>query len=877
MIINRMNMLDFESLTKLSLELFNKISLQIDARIVQELTEITNTNQLSSIILVKALYDALQAKDTEIEGKIEQVKSDVGDNLSADINSLKDRIENNKLNVNKNNDNIVNISNSVNSNAVSISLNNTKINDVNDSNNSNSSFINSINTLIDELSSKVAALTHLGIETVVGPIESVVEPKEDMLYFQKDNEEDPTWVLYIYVENIDNHWIKIGGVDIDLSNYWSKDDIEEIYQALGIKDNITMITKEELFQLVNAKFDDFIDSIFIIKAYEDSECTKPINDASPLIINALRSANDEVYLNIEHFTTNQIDDIKIDINDIFRSINTSKINGSLIKLKCIRRNFDSIESHVGTFPLTLSVGNIVKSIKVDYDFKSDIKDVIDKVNSIVGIENIDNFDNVYAGNCINSIILEFELNPEYQGTIDADFKTTDETLSQIQASVNFTDNVMTITLDSEKLGMLEDGKCYEAIIEFTCHIDDGNDVVINKDFSIIGFDINKNPDIIDNNNNFINQSETIHVPMNGSKVLKINKLFKNKFIDLKDLSVIKSISVIPIEKNVPVDIKLGEDGDIYAYVTFSKSENNKYENSYPISIEIDFDINGIDIHSSRLVNIYFDASPASYFTFDESTGTITGLTKEGKAATDIVIPSTINDVAVTSIGNDAFKECKSLISVTIPESVTSIENNTFQNCVSLKSLTISEGVTNIGDRAFWNCNSLTEVNLPNTIKSIGYAGFYICSSLSKVNLPEGLTSIGQWAFTKCPLTEVIIPRSLTFLGDSAFRESNITTITIPNTLTTLEQGAFYKCSLIEEVIISSGVKETPSHIFYGCTSLKKVYIPLTLTKITTQTFYDCTSLTDVYYEGSQTDWSSIEIGTYNDVLNNVTIHYNYKK
>ena len=264
MIINRMNMLDFESLTKLSLELFNKISLQIDARIVQELTEAATNKQVPSAVVVKALYDALQAKDSELEGKIEQVKSDVGDNLSADINSLRDRIENNKLNVNKNNDSIVNLSNSVNSNAVSISLNNTKINDVNNSNNSNSSFINSINTLIDTLNAKVAALTHLGIETVVGPIDSVAEPKEDMLYFQKDNEEDPTWVLYICkVGEADDistiipvQWIPVGDTAVDLVNYWRKDDIEAMKEALGMKDIVPMTT-EQITSAVDAAFNEF--------------------------------------------------------------------------------------------------------------------------------------------------------------------------------------------------------------------------------------------------------------------------------------------------------------------------------------------------------------------------------------------------------------------------------------------------------------------------------------------------------------------------------------------------------------------------------------------------------------------------------------------
>ena len=50
---------------------------------------------------------------------------------------------------------------------------------------------------------------------------------------------------------------------------------------------------------------------------------------------------------------------------------------------------------------------------------------------------------------------------------------------------------------------------------------------------------------------------------------------------------------------------------------------------------------------------HYVSSPASYFTTDGA-GTITGLTAEGKAASEIVIPSEINEVAITKIGNYAF-------------------------------------------------------------------------------------------------------------------------------------------------------------------------------------------------------------------------------
>ena len=110
---------------------------------------------------------------------------------------------------------------------------------------------------------------------------------------------------------------------------------------------------------------------------------------------------------------------------------------------------------------------------------------------------------------------------------------------------------------------------------------------------------------------------------------------------------------------------------------------------------------------------------------------------------------------VTSIGSNAFYDCKGLTSVTIPNSVTSIGNGAFAGCYGLTSVTIPNSVTSIGDSAFSGCYGLTSVTIPNSVTSIGNYAFYGCSGLTSVTIPNSVTSIGNYAFYYMKLSVVV--------------------------------------------------------------------------------------------------------------------------
>ena len=73
----------------------------------------------------------------------------------------------------------------------------------------------------------------------------------------------------------------------------------------------------------------------------------------------------------------------------------------------------------------------------------------------------------------------------------------------------------------------------------------------------------------------------------------------------------------------------------------------------------------------------------------------------------VIIPNTIENLPVTAIGKDAFKDCTYLSEITLPNTLVSIGWSAFSGCVSLESINITNNVTSIESYAFSNYTSLT--------------------------------------------------------------------------------------------------------------------------------------------------------------------------
>ncbi len=195
-----------------------------------------------------------------------------------------------------------------------------------------------------------------------------------------------------------------------------------------------------------------------------------------------------------------------------------------------------------------------------------------------------------------------------------------------------------------------------------------------------------------------------------------------------------------------------------------------------------------------------------------------------KSVETIEIPSYINGIPVTSIGENAFYECRDLTSVNIPESVKNIGSFAFTYCKSLKSVNIPDGVTSIEYDTFAFCSSLISIELPESVTFIDDYAFYSCKNLVSLNIPESVTKIGGFAFYKTlwfeekrkenPFVvingilidgemcsgEILIPDGVKSIGYSAFAGcENLVSVVVPRCVETIEYGAFKACPELESI------------------------------------------------------------------------------
>ena len=175
-------------------------------------------------------------------------------------------------------------------------------------------------------------------------------------------------------------------------------------------------------------------------------------------------------------------------------------------------------------------------------------------------------------------------------------------------------------------------------------------------------------------------------------------------------------------------------------------------------------------------------------------------------------------------------------------------------------------VTRIENKAFYNCKSLKSVTIPDSVTSIGKYAFLDCTSLTRVYI----TDIAAWcniSFNDCFSNPLFYAKNL-YLNNNL-----VTALTIPDSVTSIGEGAFYSCTSLTSMTIPDNVTSISGCAFYRCTSLTSVTIGKGVKSIGEDAFYNCTSLKTVYYKGTAADWGKISINSNNTYLTDAKWYY----
>ena len=201
---------------------------------------------------------------------------------------------------------------------------------------------------------------------------------------------------------------------------------------------------------------------------------------------------------------------------------------------------------------------------------------------------------------------------------------------------------------------------------------------------------------------------------------------------------------------------------------------------------------------------------------------------------DIVIPETVTTVlwsnyeeyevtvTVTGIGDEAFRDCNQLTSVSLPNTITSIGRNAFYGCSALTGITLPSSLTSIAASAFGYCTSLSSITIPSNVTSIGWNVFYCCTGLTSVSILSPVTQLNG-----------------TFFGCTG-----LTSIELPESLITLD-GTFTGCTGLTSIVVPASVGYIGARTFDGCTALTSVVLPSSLTYLAEQAFFNCENLETV--------------------------------
>jgi len=274
--------------------------------------------------------------------------------------------------------------------------------------------------------------------------------------------------------------------------------------------------------------------------------------------------------------------------------------------------------------------------------------------------------------------------------------------------------------------------------------------------------------------------------------------------------------------------------------------------------------------------------------------------------TKVRVPEMINGVAVTAIGDDAFRDRADLTVLYIPDSVTAFGTDVLKGCTALYALrsplSQKEGTSHLGylyGAETFETNNTAELReldlfaLGGDLTSLPAYALYDCNDLLAVRLPDSVTVLESYSLYRCESLKYLNTEGLTHLKTHSMAFcGGLEALSFTEALQTVELGALEGCSglrrltlpflgesrtenrylsylfgaadpafsesfypakeLLSEVTVTGEITAVDDYAFYGCASLRAVHLPDSVKSLGTRAFSGCRRLTTVEAKGLQT-------------------------
>ena len=315
------------------------------------------------------------------------------------------------------------------------------------------------------------------------------------------------------------------------------------------------------------------------------------------------------------------------------------------------------------------------------------------------------------------------------------------------------------------------------------------------------------------------------------------------------------------------------------------SKISETEKLQAISLQISGHLNGTDI---KFIREMLSEGKLAYLDLEQA-----AIVEGGEVYNSGAYVSDMTEDNV--VGKNMFSNCKSLVSLKLPNSAKKIDVVAIHGCEKLKELLLPYSCETVIQNAIQSCKNLETIYLSKNVKNFTGNIFNDCPNLTRIivdsdnpyftsvegvmftkdmstiikypagiqhtsyTIPSSVLIIGEHAFDYSVLEELELPSSLTSIEDFAFVGcQQLNKMVIPSTVTYLGPGAFQLCQNLSDVSLSSNIERLNSYTFNNCISLQKITIGKGTREIKGGAFDYCSSLRAIYVDDDNEFYSSYD-------------------